>query len=144
MLTKQFIISLLLFSFFILFYACDGHATSPKPAEIPSTTPQVNQIEVPSQTNEATAPEQATMPAATSSSEETVEPTLLRATTPSPIINRTTHGRIRWNEIWRGEVHITGDIIVEQGFILTIEPCTKIFIAANSDVENLNTDPFND
>jgi len=57
--------------------------------------------------------------------------------TPIPIVNQTTHGRIRWDEIWRGEIHIIGDIIVEKGFTLTIEPGTKVFIAANQDLENL-------
>jgi hypothetical protein len=59
------------------------------------------------------------------------------------ILNKTTHGRIRWNEIWRGEVHITGDIIVERGFTLTIEPGTKVLITANYDEENLLLDSFN-
>ena len=62
--------------------------------------------------------------------------------TPSPIVNRTTHGRIKWDETWRGEIHIIGDIIVEEGFTLTIEPGTRVLIAANQDVENLFTDPF--
>jgi len=72
------------------------------------------------------------------------EPTLAPKPTPKPgpIVNRTTHGRIRWDETWRGEIHIIGDIIVEGGYTLTIEPDTKVLIAANSDIENLNTDPF--
>jgi len=61
---------------------------------------------------------------------------------PIPIVNRTTHGRIRWDETWQGEINIIGDIIVEEGFTLTIEPGTKVLIAANSDVDNLLTDPF--
>jgi len=63
--------------------------------------------------------------------------------TPSPIVNRTTHGYIWSDEIWRGEIRIIGDIIVEEGFTLTIEPGTRVLIAANQDVENLFTDPFN-
>ena len=62
--------------------------------------------------------------------------------TPSPIVNRTTHGRIKWDETWRGEIHIIGDIIVEEGFTLTIEPGTRVLIAANQDVENLFDWPF--
>ena len=63
--------------------------------------------------------------------------------TPSPIVNRTTHGYIWSDEIWRGEIRIIGDIIVEEGFTLTIEPGTRVLITANQDVENLFTDPFN-
>ena len=78
-------------------------------------------------------------PPQTSPSEGTIDPTT--PATPGPVVNRTTHGRIRWDETWRGEIHVVGDIIVEQGFTLTIEPGTKVLIAANSDMENLNTDP---
>lgn len=60
----------------------------------------------------------------------------------APIVNKTTHGRIRQDEIWRGKIHIIGDIIVEEGFTLTIEPGTRVLIAANQDVENLFDQPF--
>jgi parallel beta-helix repeat protein len=46
------------------------------------------------------------------------------------------------DEIWRGEVHIIGDIVVDEGVTLTIEPGTKVLIAANQDVQNLFDDPF--
>ena len=62
--------------------------------------------------------------------------------TSTPIVNQTTHGRITWDEIWRGEIHIIGDIIVEEGATLTIEPGTVVRIAANEDVENLFDWPF--
>ena len=62
--------------------------------------------------------------------------------TPTAIINRTTHGRITWDEIWRGEIHIIGDVIVEEGATLTIEPGTVVRVAANQDVENLMDWPF--
>jgi hypothetical protein len=62
--------------------------------------------------------------------------------TPEPVVNQTTHGHIRWDETWRDEIHITGDIIVEVGNTLTIEPGTKVFIAANQDVDNLFDYPF--
>jgi hypothetical protein len=55
----------------------------------------------------------------------------------SQLINNTTQGFIRWDETWKGEIHITGDIIVEKGCTLTIEPGTKVFIAANQDAANL-------
>jgi len=65
------------------------------------------------------------------------------APAPIPIINQTTHGRIQWDETWRDEIHIIGDIIVEEGFTLTIEPSTRVLIAANQDAKNMFTDPFN-
>jgi hypothetical protein len=58
-------------------------------------------------------------------------------------ISRTIHGIIRQDETWRGQIHVVGDIIVERGYTLTIEPGTKITIAAKSDSNNLNTDEFN-
>lgn len=57
-------------------------------------------------------------------------------------INKTTFGRITQDEIWRGEIRIVGDIIVEKGVTLTIEPGTKVLIAANQDAHNLLTEPF--
>ena len=62
--------------------------------------------------------------------------------TPGPIVNQTTHGRITWDETWRGEIHIIGDVIVEEGATLTIEPGTVVRIGANQDVENLMDWPF--
>jgi hypothetical protein len=59
-----------------------------------------------------------------------------------PVVNKTTSGRIIQDEIWRGEIYIIGDIIVEEGFTLTIEPGTRVLIAANQDVENLFDWPF--
>lgn len=56
-----------------------------------------------------------------------------------PIINRTTHGIISWDETWQGEMHIVGDIIVEKGYTLTIEPGTIITVAAKQDLHNLCT-----
>jgi parallel beta-helix repeat protein len=62
----------------------------------------------------------------------------------SPNVNKTTSGVISKNEIWRNEIHITGDIIVLKGVTLIIEPGTKVLIAANSDSHNLNSaDSFN-
>ncbi|MCJ7620943.1 MAG: right-handed parallel beta-helix repeat-containing protein [Anaerolineae bacterium] len=62
--------------------------------------------------------------------------------TPAPIVNQTTHGRITGDEIWRGEIHVIGDVIVEEGATLTIEPGTVVRVAANQDVENLMDWPF--
>jgi parallel beta-helix repeat protein len=61
---------------------------------------------------------------------------------PTPIVNQTSHGYIRADEIWQGEMHITGDIIVDQGVTLTIQPGTTVYVAANRDEENLLEDPF--
>jgi hypothetical protein len=64
------------------------------------------------------------------------------AFTPSPLVNQTTHGHILQDEVWRGEIHIIGDIFVDEGVTLTIEPGTVVRIAANQDVENLFDWPF--
>jgi parallel beta-helix repeat protein len=49
---------------------------------------------------------------------------------------------MRRDEIWRGEIHVVGDIIVEEGVTLAIEPGTVVRIAANQDAENLFDWPF--
>lgn len=105
-----------------------GACTTPsEPQALPETS-------TPSPTAEPAEPPSTTT--------ETTEPGQKTATSTTLIVNRTTHGRIRWDETWRGEIRITGDIIVEEGFTLTIEPDTKVLVAANSDVENLLTDTF--
>lgn len=77
---------------------------------------------------------------------QAVQPTRANASTPtftpSPLVNQTTHGHIVRDEIWRGEIHITGDIFVDESVTLTIEPGTVVRIAANQDVENLFDWPF--
>jgi hypothetical protein len=60
-------------------------------------------------------------------------------TSTGPDVNHTAHGRITRDEIWRGEMHVTGDIEVMRGVTLTIEPGTRVLIAANSDAHNLVT-----
>lgn len=47
--------------------------------------------------------------------------------------NVTTSGTISRDEIWRDEIHITGDILVSPGVTLTIEPGTTVYIASFSD-----------
>jgi len=61
---------------------------------------------------------------------------------PKEISNTTRKGTVFEDEIWSGEVHIIGDIIVEWGVTLTIEPGTRVLIAANQDAENLFDWPF--
>jgi hypothetical protein len=57
---------------------------------------------------------------------------------PSPTaddrnVNLTTSGIIYEDEVWRGEIHLTGDITFHEGATLTIEPGTTVYLA-----------PFND
>ncbi|HUW71766.1 MAG TPA: right-handed parallel beta-helix repeat-containing protein [Candidatus Humimicrobiaceae bacterium] len=61
---------------------------------------------------------------------------------PEEISNTTRAGMIERDEIWKGEIYIIGDIIVEEGVTLSIEPGTRVLIAANQDVENLFDWPF--
>lgn len=93
-----------------------------------------------SPSNPTPAPTLAAGPSATRPPDAALAPT--PAPVPTAIVNRTAHGHIRWNETWRGEFHVTGDIQVEPGFTLTIEPGSRILVAANSDAENLNMAPF--
>lgn len=53
--------------------------------------------------------------------------------TQTPIVNRTTSGTIHRNETWRGEILITGDIIIPQGVTLLIEPGTIVRLTGQSD-----------
>jgi hypothetical protein len=48
-------------------------------------------------------------------------------------VNRTTTGRMPCDEIWRGELLITGDVEIPPGVTLTIEPGTTIRFTAQSD-----------
>ena len=63
------------------------------------------------------------------------EPTSTIEATPTaePRINTTTSGRISEDEIWEGEILITGDIFLDNGVTLTIRPGTTVLLAANSD-----------
>ncbi len=63
------------------------------------------------------------------------------ASQPNEISNAEKYGYITSNEVWSGEIHVTGDIIVPKGIKLTIKPGTTILISANSDKENLMTVP---
>ncbi len=61
---------------------------------------------------------------------------------PREVSNTIRKGTVFEDEIWSGEIHIIGDIIVKNGVTLTIEPGTRVLIAANQDAENLFNDPF--
>lgn len=77
--------------------------------------------------------------AATSVPTSTVTPTPIPISTnvPTPTaslrINKTTSGRIAEDEIWEGEILITGDIFLDGRVTLTIKPGTTVYLAANSD-----------
>lgn len=45
----------------------------------------------------------------------------------------TRSGRITHDETWSGTVHITGDLQIDDGIAVTIEPGTTVFFAAHSD-----------
>jgi hypothetical protein len=53
-------------------------------------------------------------------------------------VNFTTSGYIDKDEIWRDEIHVTGDIEFLDGAVLTIEPGTIVYIASNSDDRQAN------
>jgi hypothetical protein len=57
-----------------------------------------------------------------------------------PGVNKTSFGIISQDEIWNDEMHIIGDIQVEEDVTLTIMPGSRITIAANSDANNLITE----
>ncbi len=61
---------------------------------------------------------------------------------PVEVSNTTRAGKIERDEIWSGEIHVIGDIIVEEGVTLIIEPGTRVLIAANQDLENLFDSSF--
>lgn len=110
--------------------ASETQITKPTPSSLTLSSPS------PSPTLAPPSPSPRPVPFSTAPA---ISPT---PTTSSALnINRTTHGVIKWNETWRGEIRIIGDIYVAEQATLTIEPGTKVLIAANQDVENQNTLP---
>lgn len=83
-------------------------------------------------TQTATPPPTATFP---NTPTPTTQPTESPPTpTPDPRkVNYTTSGMISEDEVWRGEIHLTGDITFENDAVLTIEPGTTVFFTPNSD-----------
>jgi parallel beta-helix repeat protein len=66
-------------------------------------------------------------------SQATQQQSTANVTQPLPRVNSTTSGIIALNETWQGEIHITGDIQMENGATLTILPGTTVYLASNSD-----------
>ncbi len=61
--------------------------------------------------------------------------------TPLPGSNaRQVYGTIQQNTTWRGEILVIGDVRVTENATLTIAPGTRVYIAAHSDIQNL--DPY--
>ena len=56
---------------------------------------------------------------------------------PIEVSNTTRAGILEREEIWSGQINITGDILVEEGVTLTILPGTQVIISANKDIRNL-------
>ena len=71
-----------------------------------------------------------------------IQPTSLPISTTQPTsapkVDFTTTGTINEDEIWRGEIHLTGDINMANGATLTIEPGTIVYFASNSDDRHAN------
>lgn len=58
-------------------------------------------------------------------------------------------GRIKKDEVWSGTVYVTGDVVVEEGITLTIEPGTRVLFAndrndtpATTDTDRMFDDTF--
>jgi hypothetical protein len=109
-----------------------------------SCSPSIAASQTPSATNPASAPVVNRNATALTARLQTEAARTVQASSnsPTPAVNRTTHGRILRDEIWSGEIRIIGDIAVDEGVTLTIEPGTVVRIAANQDAENLYDEPF--
>lgn len=59
---------------------------------------------------------------------------------PTEYSNTTRSGVIASNEVWSGEIYITGDIHIETNVTLTILPGTKVIFSAHSDDQHDGTD----
>ncbi len=78
------------------------------------------------------------------SAQATPLPPRATATQPLPRINATTSRTISEDETWRGEIHITGDILFANGATLTIEPGTTVYLASNSDDQGTGGESIDD
>ena len=57
---------------------------------------------------------------------------------PQTVTDTTRSGEIGEDEIWSGEIFVTGDIFVEKNATLTIMPGTIVTVAAFSDDQRGN------
>jgi hypothetical protein len=99
----------------VILVACGAQAATPR-EEAPPTEDEVPPTEVPPPTEQEISPTEEAV------AEPTEEP-----------VNATTSGTIASNEVWRDEIHITGDIYINPGITLTIEPGTTVYVASFSD-----------
>ncbi|MBI2976944.1 MAG: hypothetical protein HYY33_08335, partial [Chloroflexi bacterium] len=108
--------------------ACAGNVPSPQPALAPTAANAATEpVASPTVARAATEP---------SPTPTKRQPVLIGTWVPdlaTPVVNVTRSGEIKHNEIWRGEVHLTGDIRVPKGVTLTIEPGTTVYLAAFQD-----------
>jgi len=59
---------------------------------------------------------------------------------PVEVHDQSISGGIKQDQIWSGTIHVTGDVEVEEGTTLRIEPGTVVKIAAQSDDQHGGTD----
>jgi hypothetical protein len=63
---------------------------------------------------------------------------------PIRIHNASKNGTLARDEIWSGEIYVTGDLFVPEDVTLTIEPGTIIKMAANSDDQHAGDEHVKD
>ncbi len=51
------------------------------------------------------------------------------------------HGHITENTTWSGDIYVYGDVTVDDGALLTIDPGVTVYFSANSDVQNIGLYP---
>lgn len=115
-----------------LLAACAG---GPSPASTPSAPVDSVAENTPStptptlSTQDSVATRAAEIKAATATAAADAEESI-----PVPnVVNRTTSGEVPEDELWSGEIHLTGDIILAPGVTLVIAPGTTVWLASNSD-----------
>jgi hypothetical protein len=76
----------------------------------------------------------------TTTIETTTPTTTLKTEGPVEIHDQSISGGIKQDQIWSGTIHVTGDVEVEEGTTLKIEPGTVVKVAAQSDDQHGGTD----
>lgn len=100
---------------------CSSQETQVATSNLLATPSQTSTRIIPTATPSATS-----TPTTTSSTAEVWE-------------NAEVNGSFSNDQVWKGEIHIIGDVVIEGGATLTIEPGTLILIDADNDVDNLIT-----